>query len=306
MHDLDGRVVLVTGASSGIGEAAAGQLAERGAHVVMLCRSEERGAAARDRISRTAPSGSTELLVADLSRQAEVRAAADAFFARLDRLHSLINYAGVGYQAERTLTEDGEELTFAVNVVAPFLLSRLLEPALRRAADDAPGAGRIVHVAGMMHGRVPLNFGDPTFAEGWGYMDVASHSKLALIMLAMAEARRLEGSGVTVTSLHPGAARTNVQKGFPFPLALLVGFARLFFPGPGAAARHVVRLAVDPDLAAVTGTYFMKAKPALPAPMARDEDAQDRLVALLEARVVASGDATERAPRVAPRSPDPG
>lgn len=262
---MSGRVVLVTGANSGIGRVSSRVLAERGAHVVMVCRDLGRGQEALTEVQRA---GSAELMRCDLSSLADVRRFALAFLARHPALHVLLNNAGA-YQAERRETADGLELSFGANHLGPYLLTRLLLDRLRES-----GGARIVNVASGAHrlGRVVLDDLQWQRRRYVGFLAYAD-SKLMNILFTRELAARLRGSGVTANSLHPGAIRSGfaVQDTGAFArLTALVGPALLSAEEGAATQLH---LCCAPELAQVSGEYFSSRRVKAPWPQARDDKA---------------------------------
>lgn len=203
---MAGRVVMVTGASNGIGRSTALGLARLGATVVMVCRNRERGTAVQGWISDLAGDVRLDLLVADLSSQSQVRILATEFKGKYDRLDVLVNNAGV-LMGHRTVTEDGLETTFAVNHLAYFQLTALLSDSL---AETAPS--RVVNVASIAHERGRLRFDDLQGEKRYGAVRAYAQSKLANIVFTYELARRLSGTGVTANCLDPGAIKTGLGK----------------------------------------------------------------------------------------------
>jgi NAD(P)-dependent dehydrogenase (short-subunit alcohol dehydrogenase family) len=269
-REMAGRVAMVTGANSGIGKAVAVELARRGARVVMVCRSEERGRAALAE-ARAAGGGeeAAELLPIDLASLAAVRAGAAGFLARHERLHVLVNNAGL-FSLRRRTSADGFELTFAVNQLAPFLLTRLLLPRLTASAP-----ARIVNVASHAHYGERMHWDDLQLASYPGHGRIAyGQSKLANVLFARELARRLEGTGVVANAVHPGVVATGIVRGTPF-------FVRWWFRAFGLTAEQgaegPVMLAAAPEMEKVTGRYFSRTREATPSPAARDAQAAARL-----------------------------
>ena len=245
---LAGWTVLVTGASSGIGAAACERFARAGAAVHMLVRDRERGERARARIRERTGSGRLDLGVCDVSSLVSVRRYAEAFAAEHDELHALVNNAGA-MPPRRTRTDEGIELTFATNVLGPFLLTRLLEGPLRRGAPS-----RIVWVSsgGMYTQRLrpdDLQLDRPAYDPPAFY----AHAKRCEVILAELWARRLRGAAVGSHSMHPGWADT------PGVEAALPGFHRLMRPllrDPGQAADTIVWLVTAAEPAARPGGFW--------------------------------------------------
>jgi len=279
--DMRGKVCVVTGASSGIGRAAALELAERGATVVLICRNEERGTPALDEIERRGGSGNATLLTADLSSQRQVREVAAAFLERFDRLDVLINNAGVAGWGTRLVSEDGLEATFAVNHLAPFLLTDLL---LDRLKASAPA--RVVTVSSAAHKSTSLDFDDLQGERRYSGFGAYSRSKLANILFTQELSRRLEGTGVTANCLPPGVVATGIFRNLPGWMRVL--FTSPFFLSPEKGADTLLYLATAPEVAGVTGRYFVRRKPVRSSRASRDADAARRLWQASEALTAAS------------------
>ena len=277
---MHGKVCVVTGANSGIGRVAALGLAERGATVVLVCRNEERGGPVLEEIRRSGR-GSAVLLVADLASQRQVRAAAAAFLARFDRLDVLVNNAGVAGWGTRLVTEDGLERTFAVNHLAPFLLTALL---LDRLKASAPA--RVVTVSSAAHRNYALDFDDLQGERRYSAFGAYSRSKLANILFTNELARRLEGSGVTANCLHPGVVATGIFRNLPRWMRMV--FVRPLALSPEKGADTMLYLAAAPEVAGVSGHYFVRRKARRPSRAARDDAAARRLWAASEALTAAS------------------
>jgi NAD(P)-dependent dehydrogenase (short-subunit alcohol dehydrogenase family) len=267
---VKGKNVVITGASSGIGKVTALELARLGARVHLICRDRARGEAA---LAEVRAAGDAELVIADLAVQSEVRAAAQAL-AKLDRIDVLVNNAGL-ILMERRLTADGIEATFAVNHLAYYLLTQLLLPQLKKAAP-----ARIVNVASNAHFRVRGQLDLDAAVEGKNFrgFDTYCASKLANVMWSYALARRLEGSGVTCNSLHPGAigsnwGQTDGTSWFRFIMKL--GKPFLLDVNQGAATQ--IFLASSPEVADTSGHYFYKKRVAKSSPRSHDRDAQEAL-----------------------------
>lgn len=275
---MRGRTAMVTGANTGIGRQVAAALARQGGQVVMVCRSEERGrdalAEVRAAAAATGAGGGAELLAADLASLAAVRAGAAAFLARHDRLHVLVNNAGL-FSMTRQTSADGYELTFAVNQLAPFLLTRLLLPCI-----DAAAPARIVNVASAAHRRARMHW-DTIDRAGSGYNGRVAYaqSKLANILFTRELSRRLDPARCTANAVHPGVVATEIVRTAPLPVRWIF---RGFGLTPVQGAEGPVRLASAPELAAVTGRYFDRTRETVPAAAARDDDDARRLWDLCE------------------------
>ena len=202
--DLTGKTVLITGATSGIGFEASLELARRGAKLVMVGRSAAKTAEKAEDVQRQSSSRAVEFLVCDFASQKQVRELGKAFRSRHDSLHVLVNNAGTVF-ARRTLKEDGIEATFAANHLGYFLLTNLVLDLLVKSAPS-----RVVNVASTAHYRGTLDFKDLMFERGYKIMRAYSRSKLANVLFTRELARRLDGTGVTVNALHPGAVASNI------------------------------------------------------------------------------------------------
>ncbi|HWP44728.1 MAG TPA: SDR family oxidoreductase [Blastocatellia bacterium] len=253
LSGMKGKICMVTGASSGIGKVTARRLAEMGANVVLVCRSRERGEQAVAEIRRRSGSDSVEALYCDLSSQKAIRRLAIEFLERHDRLHVLVNNAGLMLR-RRTLTEDGIEATFAVNHLAYFLLTNLLLDVIKISEP-----ARIVNVSSMAHASGTINFDDLQSEKSYSSMGAYRQSKLANILFTYELARRLEGTRVTVNCLHPGVIATNLARDMPKIIDLAL---RAFFTSPEKGAETSVYLASSPEVEAVTGKYFINCKEA--------------------------------------------
>jgi len=248
MSDLDGRTFLVTGANTGIGRATTDALAGRGATVYMACRSETKARPVRDEIAAASGNDNLHLLSLDLGDLASVRACADAFLQTGAPLHVLVNNAGLA--GKRGVTTSGFELAFGTNHVGPFLLTGLL---LDRLRESAPA--RIVTVSSEGHYRV----------DGIDYDAVRSvtrtrtafHeycvSKLANVLHAQELARRLDGSGVTTYSLHPGTIASDVWREVPWPIRPLL---KMRMRSPAEGAQTSLYCATSAEVAGDTGLYY--------------------------------------------------
>jgi NAD(P)-dependent dehydrogenase (short-subunit alcohol dehydrogenase family) len=264
---MAGKVVAVTGANAGIGKAAALALARMGARVAMVSRSRERGEAARAEVVRESGSAAVDLFLADLSAQREVRRLAAEIRERCGRLDVLVNNAAV-YTRERRLSPDGIELQFAVNHLAPFLLTNLLLDLLERSAP-----ARVVTVGSEAHRPVRLNWDDLQGERRYSGLRAYGTAKLANLLFTRELARRTAGTGVTANAVHPGVVGTELLFGGWGPLRLL----RRFMRTPEQGARVVVRLASAPELEGVTGRYFRDEREVQPSAAALDDDAARRL-----------------------------
>jgi NAD(P)-dependent dehydrogenase (short-subunit alcohol dehydrogenase family) len=269
---MGGRTVLVTGGTGGIGKATAIGLATMGARVGITGRDLARAerAAADSRAASGNPA--VDAFAADMSSQAEVRRLAAAVLDAYPRLDVLVNNVG-GFWAHRQPTADGLERTFALNHLASFLLTNLL---LDRLKASAPA--RVVTVSSGEQARGRIEFNDLQGARDYSAQRAYSQSKLANVMFTNELARRLQGTGVTANSLHPGVVRTNFgaedQAGF---FAIMGGMVRPFLKTPAEGAQTSIYLASSPDMEGVTGQFFADRKPKTANKIAYDTDMAARL-----------------------------
>jgi NAD(P)-dependent dehydrogenase (short-subunit alcohol dehydrogenase family) len=276
---MGGRVVFVTGATSGIGQETARQLAAMGATVVVGARDSETGERARAQIASTG-NGPGEVIVGDLSVREDVRRVATEFRHRFDRLDVLINNAGVDV-GNRVTTDDGFELTFAVNYLAPFLLTTSLLDTLRASAP-----ARVLSMVSSGHRGGHLEFDDLQHERTFSGQRAYNDSKLALVLFTYELARRLDGSGVTANCVDPGFVR-GTSIGQTLPLAYKAAGVLLmpFMIAPAKAAAGVAWAASAPDLAGVNGVYLKRGKQATSSKDSRDPDLARRLWVATEALV---------------------
>ncbi len=252
---MQGKVCLVTGSSSGMGLVTARELAIMGARVVMLCRNRSKGEAVQAEIKEASGNAQVDLIVADLSELSQVRRAAYEFKQRYAQLHVLINNAG-GINAERKVTSDGLEATFATNYLAPFLLTRLLLDVLKASAP-----ARIINVSAPAHKIGKIDFADLQGEHRYNALKAYSQAKLAEIYFTYELAERLKGTGVTVNALDPGHVVSNFNtstKG----LMHVIAEAIYFFDGrsPEQGAQTNLYLATSPEVEGVSGKYFLNCK----------------------------------------------
>lgn len=273
---MQGKTVLVTGANQGIGKATAIALAKKGARVVIVARNGDKGRAALTDVQNASPSRDAELIVADLSSQTEVRRLAAEFRSRHPRLDVLVNNAGV-YVPERHATVDGIEETFAVNHLAPMLLTLELLDVLKASAP-----ARIVTVSSEAHRGAKGIFWDDLLLAKHKYSGFKAYnqSKLANLLFTYELARQLRGSGVTANALHPGVIASGFGQTYPGTLSVLVRFIRPFLLTSEEGAVTSVHLASSPDVEKVSGQYFSKCKPIRSSAISYDEAAQRKLWAL--------------------------
>jgi NAD(P)-dependent dehydrogenase (short-subunit alcohol dehydrogenase family) len=252
------RVVLVTGSTDGIGRATARALAAGGMHVIVHGRSKGKVEAALGALTADLPGAELEGVSFDLGTPAAVRRGAEEILARVPALHVLVNNAGI-FAAERVVTDDGIELTFAVNHIGPFLLTQLLAPRLEASAQDAPS--RVINVASIAHTRGRIHLDDLTLAKGWTGYAAYAMAKLANVMHALSLSERHAPDKLLAYSVHPGVISTKL---------LRQGFGPVAGSAVEIGARAQVRLAGEQEVSAPSGSYFSEGVQAQPAPAARD------------------------------------
>ena len=267
---MEGKVVLITGGTSGIGKATATALAAMGAEVVVTGRNRGRGEAALAEIRRASGSEKVSLMLADLAVQAEVRKLADNFRERHDRLDVLVNNAGL-IQSRRTETPDGIELTLAVNHLAPFLLTNLLLDLLEKSAPS-----RVITVSSEARRHAEIDFDDLQSERRYRAFPVYGMTKKANILFTYELAERLEGTGVVANCVHPGGVNTNFGDDNRSPGILLFRAFKPFMRTPEQGADTVIYLASSPEAAEMNGKYLTDREEVSPAEP-RDASAQKRL-----------------------------
>jgi retinol dehydrogenase-12 len=274
---MKGKTVVITGGNTGIGKEAAVGLAERGAHVIITSRDPARGEAAVAEIrERTGADGEVEVMALDLASLASIREFAAEVGRRVDRLDVLLNNAGA-VLLQRQVTADGFERTFGVNHLGHFMLTDLLLDQLRASAP-----ARVVNVSSRAHktAKTGLDFDDLQAERKYQPFLVYGRSKLANIYFTRELARRVQGTGITTNSLHPGFVRSDFGRDGDLGRGLGVGITiaqRLFAIGPERGARTSIYLASSPDVNDVSGKYFVRCKPAAISKAAADDDAARRL-----------------------------
>jgi retinol dehydrogenase 12 len=268
---MHGKVCMVTGATSGIGFVTAEALARDGATVIVVGRNPERGAATVSRIQQETGNSAVESMVADLSVQAQVRQLASAVQRRFAHLDLLINNAGALF-GRRQLSQEGIEMTFALNHLAYFLLTNLLFDRLRASA-----AARIVNVSSEAHRGARLDFGDLQGQHRYRGWRAYAQSKLANILFTYELARRLEGTGVVTNALHPGFVATNFGRNNRSITAGLWRLLQLAAISPEQGAETIIYLASSAEVKDITGRYFVKKKAVRSSEASYDPAAAERL-----------------------------
>jgi NAD(P)-dependent dehydrogenase (short-subunit alcohol dehydrogenase family) len=266
---MEGKTVVITGATSGIGEVAACRLAQQGARIILIARDRSRAEQTLKRLEAIAPGRNHVVHYANLSRLAEMKRAAVVIAGSEARVDVLINNAGALF-ATREVTEDALEMTFATNHIAYFVVTNLLIERLKA----TPGA-RIVSTASDAHKRAKLDFDDLQSEKRYSGFGVYGRSKLMNILFTRELARRLAGSGVTANCLHPGFVATRFADTSGGLTSLVVRGAKRFALTPEEGAKTIIYLASSPEVDGLTGKYFHKCTQAMPAAEAQnDADAQ--------------------------------
>jgi len=274
--DMTGKTVLITGANSGIGYQTAAGLLRLGAQVVMVSRDPTRGEQTRSRLMEQTGSQRVHVFLGDLASHESIRALAESFLQRAPRLEVIINNAGV-IEPRRRLSHDGIEMTLAVNVVAPFLLTNLL---LERLRESAPS--RIVNVSSAVQDKATLDLDDLQFEHRtYSRLQAYGQSKLALNVFTAELARRLPGSFVTVNAVHPGAVATNIGN-----RERVIGtgwkLAKRFMLSVEQGAQSVIHLAASPEVTGGSGGYFVRDRKVSPNPAVENPEVGRHLWGILE------------------------
>ncbi|MGH9558568.1 MAG: SDR family oxidoreductase [Bryobacteraceae bacterium] len=264
---MNGKVVVVTGATSGIGQAAAGKLASMGARLVLIARDRSRGEA---EMARLAGNGHT-IHYADLSRISEMKRVAAEIAAAEPRIDVLINNAGALF-GSREVTEDGLEKTFATNHVSYFVLTHGLR---ERLIASAPS--RVVNTSSEAHRRAKLDFDDLQSTKNFSGFAAYGRSKLCNILFTRELARCLQGTRVTANCLHPGFVATRFGDQSGGMASGIIRVAKMFAISPAKGAETIVYLASSDEVANTTGEYFFKRRPKTPGNEALDDRAARRL-----------------------------
>jgi NAD(P)-dependent dehydrogenase (short-subunit alcohol dehydrogenase family) len=266
---VQGKTVVITGATSGIGEVAACRLAEQGARIVLIVRDRGRGEQTLKRLELVAPGRDHVIHYANLRRLAEMKRVSEEIAGSEARVDVLINNAGAIF-GTRQVTGDALELTFATNHMAYFVVTNLLLERLKA----TPGA-RIVSTSSDAHRRAKLDFGDLQFETGYSAGGMYGRTKLMNILFTRELSRRLAGTGVTANCLHPGFVATRFGDASGGLMSLALRVAKKFALTPEEGANTIVYLASSPEVEGVSGKYFHKCKQVLPTAEAQsDADAQ--------------------------------
>jgi NAD(P)-dependent dehydrogenase (short-subunit alcohol dehydrogenase family) len=265
------KVCVITGATDGIGKEAAFTLALQGAKLLIHGRDPDKGARAVAELKARSRNPAIEFLQADFGSLAEVRRLAAAVLERTPHIDVLINNAG-GMFVNRAVSKEGYELTFAVNHLAPFLLTHLLQNCLKSSSQ-----ARIVTTASHAHRGATLDFADLQSMRQYSAMGAYGRSKLANILFTRTLAKRLGGTAVTATCLHPGFVRTSIARDLGAIPKTLFRLLSWFIRSPGKGAETLVYLAGSAEVQGASGGYYFDCKLTQPAPAAQDDRAAERL-----------------------------
>jgi NAD(P)-dependent dehydrogenase (short-subunit alcohol dehydrogenase family) len=252
---MENKVILITGANSGIGKATATALAEMGAHVVMMSRDMDRGEEARQEVISVSRNNQVDLMQCDLASLTDIRRFSCEFIAKYSRLDVLINNAGI-YTDKRMETADGFEYQIGVNHLGPFLLTRLLIDLLKKSSPS-----RIINVASAAHFGGKMDFDDVQSHKKYSGWKAYAQAKLANILFTYELAHRLAGTGVTANCLHPGFVNSNFAVNRSTGKAnLMMKLMKPFTIEPAEGAETSIYLAASPEVEGITGKYFAKRK----------------------------------------------
>jgi NAD(P)-dependent dehydrogenase (short-subunit alcohol dehydrogenase family) len=268
---MKNKTVVITGATSGIGEVASQRLAGMGARMVLIARDRARGEAALSRLRETSPGTAHSIHYADLSRIAEMKRVTAEVAAAEPRIDVLINNAGAVFGTRQT-TADGLEQTFATNHMAYFVLTLGLRERLLAAAP-----ARVVSTASDAHTGYTLDFANLQATKGYSAMGAYGRSKLCNILFTRELARRWSGTGITANCLHPGFVATRFGDASGSLISSVLRIGKVFALSPEKGAETILYLASSPDAASHSGEYFYKCRPATPTAGARDDAAAKRL-----------------------------
>ncbi len=268
---IKGKTCVITGSNAGIGKETARKLAALEAHVILACRNPEKGEEARKEIIETTNNQNVELLICNLASLKDVRRFSEEFLANYSTLHVLINNAGV-FKMKREVSEDGYELTFAVNYLAHFFLTQLLLPLLKRSSP-----ARIINLSSDIHKFYKIKLKNPLLEKRFSGQQAYSNSKTAMVLFTNKLVRELEGTDVSVFTVNPGHVKTQLTTdGLPKWFRTISDF----IPSkrtPAIGAESSVFAAVSPSLEGLTGFYFTDCKESKTAKLTKDIQKQDDL-----------------------------
>jgi len=269
--NLKGKIILITGPTSGIGLEVAWALARMDAHIVMACRNAEKGADTRSMIVEETQNKRIDVMLVDISSMQSVREFAEAFLGNYKKLHVLVNNAGAFFM-KREITPEGFEKTFATNHLGPFLLTNILLPVITR----TPGA-RIINLASDAHYYGKINLEDLQMKKRYGGFRAYAASRLATHFFTQELSSKLEGTGVTVNSVHPGHAATNIWPETKGLMKLGMKIANRNAISAAEGSLTPVYLASSDEVTGVTGKYFFKKEIKEPSKKCEDMELQKAL-----------------------------
>jgi len=262
------KIVLITGANTGMGKITALELAKMGARIVMVCRNKTTGQAAQKEISNCVSNSKVDLLICDLSSQKEIRDLSVQIHATYPRIDVLVNNAGLAL-TNFTETREGIETTFATNVLSMYLLTILLADLLKKAPS-----GRVVNIASSTHTQAKLKLDDIEYRHKYSLFGAYNQSKLCNIILTNEFAKKFAGSNVTVNSLNPGPVKTELARDMSVIFKIM---GKLFFLAPEKASQTAIYLASSPEVTKVTGKYFIKNKAVASSKISTDMEIGKKL-----------------------------
>jgi len=268
---MNGKICMVTGATSSIGEVTARELAKQGATVIVVGRNPEKCMATVNKIQQQTCNSNVDFILAELSSQKEIRQLAQQFQSRYQRLDVLVNNAGAVY-LKRKESIDGIEMTFAVNCLSHFLLTNLLLDTLKASAP-----ARIINVSALLHKRAKIDFNDLENRKNYRGWNVYMQTKLANLLFTYELSRRLNSTGVTVNALHPGVLASNLGMNNSGIMRLIKSLVNVLLTSPEKGALTMIYLASSPEVEGITGKYFIKKKATASSKASYDKDAASRL-----------------------------
>ena len=271
MDIMNGKLCMVTGATAGIGYCTALEIAKVGASVIIVGRNQDKCVTTVRKIQKESGNDSVESLEADLSSHSQIRTIAEKFYEQHDHLDVLVNNAG-GFFLRRRLSQDGIEMTFALNHLAYFLLTSLLMDALK-----ASPAARVINVSSGSHLHKHLDFNDLQLKKFYNPIQAYGRSKLANILFTYELSRRLVGTHITVNALTPGLVATNIWKRYWWMTLVINPVIQFIAQKPMEGAKTSVYLATSPEVDGVTGKYFAYQQPILTDPITYDVATARRL-----------------------------
>jgi NAD(P)-dependent dehydrogenase (short-subunit alcohol dehydrogenase family) len=267
---MQGKVVVITGGTSGIGQVAAERLAAMGARIVLVARSKKRGEATLGRLRELAPGQDHSIHYGDVSRLSDLNRLAAELRTAEPRIDVLINNAGAMF-GQRQVTEDGLELTFATNHISYFVLTQGLRESL------VAGSARIINTSSDAHRGGKIDFDDLQFQANYKAFPAYCRSKLCNVLFTRVLAQRLAGTGVTANSLHPGFVNTRFGDETGGWTSRVFGFLKFFAISPEKGAETIIYLASSDEVAKTSGLYFYKRKAVTPSKLAQDDASAERL-----------------------------